>query len=95
MDEWPADFLCPFCGRVFSCSDEEIDDAAQMTGQNSHNLVLLRVVYAYGPDHSVEQRVIYTTCPKGYDPEGEKTRLLKRLSNAREILEIKPHPYQE
>lgn len=94
-DEWPADFLCPFCGRVFSCSDEHIDDAAQMTDQNSHNLVLLRVVYACVPDHSEVRKVIYTTCPKGSDPEGERPRLLKRLSDVREILSIEAYPYQE
>jgi hypothetical protein len=94
-DEWPADFLCPFCGLVFACSFDKIDDAAQTMAHNSHIPDLLRVEYVCGPDNSETRKVIYTTCPKGSDPEGEKPRLLKRLSDVRAILEIKPYSYQE
>lgn len=94
-DEWPATFLCPACGQVFSCSFEKIDDAAQMTIPNSQIPDLLRVLYVCGQGNFEARKVAYTTCPKGSDPEGERPRLLKRLSDVREILSIDAYPYQE
>jgi hypothetical protein len=91
--EWPATFLCPVCGQVFSCSDEEIDDAAQTKALGSQIPDLLRVLYVCVQDSYEERKVAYTTCPTGSDPEGERPRLLKRLSGVREILEIEPYPY--
>jgi hypothetical protein len=92
-DEWPADFLCPFCGLVFACSDEEIDDTAQMMAHNSHIPDLLRVEYVCGPSNSETRKVAYTTCPKDSDPKGERPRLLNRLSGVREIVLIEVYPY--
>lgn len=91
---WPADFLCPVCGKEFSCSAATDDDLVPVRGSDSLLPDLLQVEYVAVQGNSEIRKRTYTTCPKDSDPRNEVPRLLKRLSGVRRILHLHVSPYK-
>ncbi|MGB7264372.1 MAG: hypothetical protein WBC92_02595 [Terracidiphilus sp.] len=55
--EWPAEFLCPKCGRVFSCSNPHQGFLPILFAWESS---LLRVPYQCGPNKSAAHKIMFT-----------------------------------
>src|SRR5438445_11143911 len=92
-DEWPADFLCRFCDKLFSYSDEDVRDDVVFSSPESLIDDLLQIECVCVQGNSETRRVIYTPCPIGADLETEKLRVLKTAVGIREIVNVIPIPY--
>jgi hypothetical protein len=92
--EWPADFLCPLCGKEFSCSGATVDDLVPVRVADAFLPDLLRVEYVAVQGSLEIRKRTYTTCPKDSDPRNEVPRLQKHLSGVRQILHLHVSPHQ-
>jgi hypothetical protein len=90
---WPADFLCPVCGKEFSCLAATDDDLVPVMVPELLLPDLLQVEYVAVQGNSEIRKTTYTTCPKDSDPLNEVPRLLKRLSGVRQILHLHVSSY--
>jgi hypothetical protein len=94
-DEWPAEFLCPVCGRRFVCSVDMIDSAVPVPVPDSLIPDLLRVECECDQSNTATRKTIYTTCPRGANPKGELQRLLRHFLEVSKILSLDAYPYGE
>src|ERR1700722_6365933 len=77
---WTIDLLHHLCGRVFSYSEQDVDDPVVTKVQTSHVDDLLRVEYEDAQGNSQTRKILYATCPAGSPVETERERMQRYLS---------------